>query len=286
MSGTGLKVIALVSMFIDHIWRFIPDMPMWFNWIGRLSFPIFLYCCVLGYIHTSNRKKYFLRIYILSVVVSVINYIVLPDIALNSIRTIFITLIVMYIYDKFKNKEKCRWSLLVIFLGWQLCTTISLFLLSDLFLEEGLQFLLATLIGNTLNLDGGILFVLLGLSMYAFRDDRGRFIISFLIITAADMILCNSPLLPKISNYLMWNDNLQYFYLKFSSFFRMVFGIHPIEVTNDILYGNPQWMMIFSLPIIFMYNGKKGRGLKYLFYIFYPLHIVVLYFIGRFVSMH
>lgn len=171
MSGTGLKIIALVSMFIDHIWRFIPDMPMWFNWIGRLSFPIFLYCCVLGYIHTSNRKRYFLRIYILSVVVSVINYIVLPDIALNSIRTIFITLIVMYIYDKFKNKDKYRWKLLGLFFGWQLLTSVALISLID-FLPEEILFLLATIFGNLLNLDGGILFILLGLSMYIFYNKR------------------------------------------------------------------------------------------------------------------
>ena len=128
MSGTVLKVIALVSMFIDHVWRFIPDMPMWFNWIGRVSFPIFLYCCVLGYIHTSNRKRYFLRIYFLSILVGIINYMILPEIELNSIRTIMITLILMYVYDCFKKKDKNRWKLLWIFLGWQ--CVVSIFILS------------------------------------------------------------------------------------------------------------------------------------------------------------
>ncbi len=32
-------------------------------------------------------------------------------------------------------------------------------------------------------------------------------------------------------------------------------------------------------PVLF-YNGKRGKGNKYLFYIFYPLHLVFLYFIA------
>lgn len=41
-----------------------------------------------------------------------------------------------------------------------------------------------------------------------------------------------------------------------------------------------QWMMIAALPFIFLYSGERGRySLKYLFYVFYPLHIWILYFI-------
>jgi hypothetical protein len=39
-----------------------------------------------------------------------------------------------------------------------------------------------------------------------------------------------------------------------------------------------QWMMIAALPLIILYNGERGRhSLKYLFYVFYPLHIWILY---------
>lgn len=46
------------------------------------------------------------------------------------------------------------------------------------------------------------------------------------------------------------------------------------------IYESFQWMMVFSLPLILSYNGKRGRGMKYLFYVFYPIHIWVLYGVG------
>jgi len=38
--------------------------------------------------------------------------------------------------------------------------------------------------------------------------------------------------------------------------------------------------MIAALPFIILYNGERGRySLKYLFYVFYPLHIWILYIV-------
>lgn len=44
------------------------------------------------------------------------------------------------------------------------------------------------------------------------------------------------------------------------------------------LWENPAPLAF--LPI-FCYNGKRGRGLKFAFYIFYPAHLLVLYLIAR-----
>ena len=38
---------------------------------------------------------------------------------------------------------------------------------------------------------------------------------------------------------------------------------------------------ILSLIPLLCYNGKKGKGLKWLFYIFYPAHLLLLYCISR-----
>ncbi|MGO0861946.1 TraX family protein, partial [Clostridioides difficile] len=46
------------------------------------------------------------------------------------------------------------------------------------------------------------------------------------------------------------------------------------------LLENYQWMMIASLPFMLLYNGEKGKSMKYLFYLYYPIHIYLLYILG------
>jgi hypothetical protein len=45
-----------------------------------------------------------------------------------------------------------------------------------------------------------------------------------------------------------------------------------------------QWMMMFAAIPMLMYNGKRGKGSKYFFYIFYPAHIYILYAIAYFIQ--
>ena len=39
--------------------------------------------------------------------------------------------------------------------------------------------------------------------------------------------------------------------------------------------------VISFFPLIFMYNGKRGFQLKYFFYLYYPLHLIVIYLLSR-----
>lgn len=54
-----------------------------------------------------------------------------------------------------------------------------------------------------------------------------------------------------------------------------VTGIDPSFLTNIFTWIRP--CALFSLFFIYGYNGQRGRGAKYLFYIFYPAHLLVLY---------
>ena len=61
LDGTMLKIIAMISMVIDHVGdMFFPEL-LWLRMIGRLAMPVFAFCITEGYIHTRNRKKYLLR---------------------------------------------------------------------------------------------------------------------------------------------------------------------------------------------------------------------------------
>ena len=57
-----LKMIAIISMLVDHIgYIFFPN-AMIFRIIGRLSFPIFTYVLAEGFVYTKDVKKYLLRL--------------------------------------------------------------------------------------------------------------------------------------------------------------------------------------------------------------------------------
>ena len=46
-----------------------------------------------------------------------------------------------------------------------------------------------------------------------------------------------------------------------------------------------QWYALLSLPLLALYNGKRGKGkLKYFFYFYYPLHLAAIYGIGLLLS--
>lgn len=80
--------------------------------------------------------------------------------------------------------------------------------------------------------------------------------------------------------------------LKFSMVFLLICGYYLYfrGFLNDILSGNITRIigqslylgsMLVSIPIMALYNGKKGFGMKWFFYIYYPVHIIVLGYIDK-----
>lgn len=63
-----LKLIAILSMLLDHVGSaFFPQYPV-FRWMGRLAFPLFCYCMTVGLLYTHDIKRYFARLMLFAVI--------------------------------------------------------------------------------------------------------------------------------------------------------------------------------------------------------------------------
>lgn len=109
MTAFTLKMIALVSMCIDHLGYFLYKGLSNFNYIGRLAFPIFAYQITEGYEHTRDLKKYFLRLFLFSLISQIPFMLFLQSVNISPMRlniffTLFLGLLCILVYDKFKHK--------------------------------------------------------------------------------------------------------------------------------------------------------------------------------------
>lgn len=63
-----LKIIALIFMFIDHAGKMlfpaVPEMRI----LGRIAFPLYVWCMIVGFHYTRSVPKYLLRILIVGLV--------------------------------------------------------------------------------------------------------------------------------------------------------------------------------------------------------------------------
>lgn len=62
LTSNMLRTIAVILMLSDHIWATYMSFGNWMTYIGRMAFPIFAFQIAEGFVHTSNFKKYALRL--------------------------------------------------------------------------------------------------------------------------------------------------------------------------------------------------------------------------------
>lgn len=89
LSGSTLKIIAVVTMLIDHfgacvlergflrmqaiadqpgLWQSLYRLDRILRTIGRISFPIFCFLLVEGFLHTRDRKRYAFRLFLFALI--------------------------------------------------------------------------------------------------------------------------------------------------------------------------------------------------------------------------
>lgn len=243
ISGSTLKIIAITTMLIDHIGAAILErlliqrgllgvnmndmtsamafyeqngvlllLDSGLRMIGRVSFPIFCFLLVEGFMHTRDVKKYAVRLlafcFLSEIPFDLAFHGKLLDMQFQNVFfTLFIGLLVLISFRYIESRE--MWS-------------------------KPVKVLLAL--------------ACLGAGMYVaqiLRTDYFAFGVAAIVLL---YVLRKHKALQIIGGCLtfLW------------------------EITAPLAF----------IPIGF-YNGKRGISLKYAFYAFYPVHMLILYFIAR-----
>jgi hypothetical protein len=261
LSGFQLKYIALITMVFDHIHYFFDytgKIPIWFTMIGRLAAPLFLFTVIEGFIHTRNRKKYFLKIYVLAILMGLIQFgfynflhpLVRPDgffpknMMLSSFAILLVALQgIAWIQEKKYLKGiptllfplMLPWLMLLLYLSGQDKPIFTLFI----------NLLNYTVLPTHTSIsDGGTWLLLTGIAMYLCHKNLKKEVLAFVTVS------------------LVW----------------VLMGIVLSRPSfQDLMFRYIEWMEIFAAPLMLCYNGQRGKGSKSLFYVFYPTHIYLLY---------
>lgn len=222
-----LKIIAMVAMLIDHIAiKFCGDYELLYKLmriIGRMSFPIFCFLLVEGFLHTRSRKNYALRLTLFAFLSEIPydlfggHFIYLPK--QNVLFTLLIGFLVIWVLDDidcFRKNDEQKSGFTIFREGY--CVIMELLALC-------LGMIVSMKLECIYTYTGVLLIVLL----YATRNQRYGQLVSNIAI------------------------NL---------------GIYKLSLQAAGILS--------TIPLSF-YNGKPGqKKFKYLFYIFYPLHLVIL----------
>ena len=106
LSGSALKLIAMAAMVIDHVALiFFYNNPEYsksyvlMRTIGRISYPVFAFLIVEGYLHTRDFGRYAKRLLYFAVISEIPWQLINHDGSHNVLFTLLAGLFVMYMID-------------------------------------------------------------------------------------------------------------------------------------------------------------------------------------------
>lgn len=262
LSGFALKYLAMALMVLDHIEYFFGytgKVPLLFSQLGRIAAPLFLFCLIEGFTHTHDRRKYILRIYLLSVIMGAVQFsfynvgyaLVRPDGFFPQNQMLASFAILLVVLQGFDWCGQRKWGrglaaiLIPVFLPFLAAILMSAF--QSPVWNFSLSLLSFTLLPlHSFIMDGGTATLLFGVILYLFRKNRKAQAAAFVITCILWDILRVHLMAPQLG---------------FAEFFTAAY----------------EWMEVFAVIPMLCYNGTRGQGSKSLFYWFYPVHIYVLY---------
>lgn len=243
MNTYTLKLVAIISMLIDHIGAvFFPmDTPIYSvcRLIGRLAFPIFCFLIVEGFYHTKDVDHYIKRLGIFALI-SEIPF----DLALYQYR--YKSDIIIDLGNAFSGKSYILISRLMKY--------------QNVFFTLALGLILITMMSK---LEKKYSKEMMLLNIYNALLTIGFCAIA--VVLRTDYSLCGVLLI--VAFYLFRQSNV-------------LCGI-AIFLVLGYLQGDALAGLFATSAILFIrkFNGEKGKDVKYLFYIFYPAHLIALFLI-------
>ena len=241
LNRNHLKIIACVSMVLDHMGFLLFPHVVALRWAGRLAMPLFAFFIGEGCRYTNNRRKHFLSVFLLGLLCQAV-YIVDTLIEtgylgkgsdawyLDILLAFSVSIPLCYAVTDLKtalaqkDPAKTRRAALIAAAGFSAFaagTALVLYLQSR---------------GWSLHFDYGVWAILLPVSTVLF-DKPWPKLISFTVCTVL-----------------------------FCVFTR---GVMPYV-----------WFSLLAPVLLTLYNGKSGsKRLKWWFYVFYPAHLAILYLI-------
>jgi len=201
LNNNQLKIIALITMTIDHIGVILfPNLKI-LRIIGRLAFPIFAYMIAEGAKYTKNRPKYLLTISLTALICQLVYY--FAEKSLDQCILVTFTTSIILIYS----------------LDYKFLSLPAIF--GAFFLTE------------FLNIDYGFCGIMMPVLLYIADEKRKKLLYGTIMLILLSLSL-----------------------------------------------GGVQWYSLFAIPLLALYNEKRGKlNLKYLFYLYYPLHLGIIYLI-------
>ena len=262
LSGTALKMIALICMVFDHLHYFfgytglIPD---WFSMLGRISAPLFLFCVAEGFAHTRNRKRYFLRVYCISALMGGFLFLTSfgvipcrPDgfVPMNAIMMNFVILMALWQGIDWLKQKRVVAGLLAILLPliWPIAANAAAMAVPALATPIG-ALCFTLLPAWSFISDGGLFFILGGVILYALRGQRRWQAAGYALFTLAANFALPAFMLSSQPGFSIVQMFTQYY----------------------------EWFGVAAVALMLLYNGQRGKGYQKLFYVFYPAHVYILY---------
>lgn len=133
LSGNQLKIIAAVTMLIDHIGFILFPQYLILRVIGRIAFPIYAFMIAEGCAYTKNKRKYFLDIFSLALLCQIAYFLYDGSRDLGILVTFSLSILLIYTLEGIKERlfiKECPKKEKIIAVSVFLLGTLAVYLLN------------------------------------------------------------------------------------------------------------------------------------------------------------